>query len=424
MPSPGRLPSLAAGWSLSTPIVLIASSSAAAVALKSATASIPIVSVDGSDPVGNGLVQILSCPDGNITGISSLVRIRRQRDANSTGNRSYRFESAVLANPGNPPNRWTVAEEMPRAASCPGHGSASRVRRCTHPAHAPEPRTVRTSQGRRRRRARQHRGADRVVHAYGKSLRDLVRVRRSDLGRVPDVRGHPGSEDEVEAVLHAVLADDAVVIPFGGGTNIAGQPRGPAGETRPVVSIDLGGSTGCSTSTPSRGSPGCRPGCSDPPSRLQLAAQGLTLGHFPDSFAHSTLGGWIATRSSGMQSDKYGDIADITRGLRMVDARGTLVVRPVPSTSTGPSVREMVLGSEGRLGIITEATVQVHRYPRERTILAYFFPEWAAALAAMRDIAASDAAPSVTRCRTRTRRSSHSPRRRRRSRRTRESARR
>ena len=106
----------------------------------------------------------------------------------------------------------------------------------------------------------------------------------------------------------------------------------------------------------------------------QLAARGYTFGHFPDSFTHSTLGGWIATRSSGMQSDRYGDIADMTKGLRVVTPSGTLVTRPMPASSTGPSIREMVLGSEGRLGIITEATVQVRRIPDKRVILGYLFP--------------------------------------------------
>src|SRR6185437_6173824 len=99
-------------------------------------------------------------------------------------------------------------------------------------------------------------------------------------------------------------------------------------------------------------------GAFGPDIERQLNAQGWTMGHYPDSFTHSTLGGWIATRSSGMQSDAYGDIADIVRGLRAVTPAGQLVVKPIPVTSTGPSIREMLLGSEGRLGIITEATVQ------------------------------------------------------------------
>jgi alkyldihydroxyacetonephosphate synthase len=103
-----------------------------------------------------------------------------------------------------------------------------------------------------------------------------------------------------------------------------------------------------------------------------------------------------------MQSDKYGDIADIVRGLRVVrpsgpGRSGILVIRPIPSSSTGPSVREMIVGSEGRLGVITEATVQVHRTPARRDVYGYFFPNWEAGTAAMQEIAESDAHPSITR---------------------------
>lgn len=237
----------------------------------------------------------------------------------------------------------------------------------------------------------------RVVHAYGKSLRDLVRIRRGDLGRLPDAVVYPGDEAQVVAVLAAALANDAVVIPFGGGTNIAGSLEAPRDEVRPVLSVDLGRMRRVLDVDEAANLARIEAGALGPDLERQLNERGWTIGHFPDSFNHSTLGGWIATRSSGMQSDKYGDIADITRGLRVVAPGGTLVVRAVPSTSTGPSVREMVLGSEGRLGIITEATMQVHRLPAERTIIAYLFPGWTAGLAAMRDIAASDADVSVSR---------------------------
>lgn len=238
---------------------------------------------------------------------------------------------------------------------------------------------------------------DRVVHAFGKSLRDLVRVRRGDLARIPDVVVEPETEDEVVAVLLAALDHDAVVIPFGGGTNIVGSLEALADEQRTVVSVDLRRMNRVLEIDEVSQLARIQAGALGPDLEAQLNARGYTLGHFPDSFTHSTLGGWIATRSSGMQSDKYGDIADLTRAVRVVTPHGVLATRPVPSTSTGPSVREMVLGSEGRLGIITEATVHVHRVPEVRTILGYFFPNWRAALDAMRDIAASDASPSVTR---------------------------
>jgi alkyldihydroxyacetonephosphate synthase len=238
---------------------------------------------------------------------------------------------------------------------------------------------------------------DRVVHAYGKSLRDLVRIRNQDLGRLPDAVVYPGDEDAVRAVLAAALDANAVVIPFGGGTNISGSLEAPRDETRPVLSVDLGHLDRVLEIDADARLARIQAGALGPHLEEQLAAQGWTLGHFPDSFSHSTLGGWIATRSSGMQSDKYGDIAEITRAVRVVTPTGVLATRPVPSQSTGPSVREMVLGSEGRLGIITEATVQVHRVPEERVILGYFFPTWDDALAAMQEIAESEASPTVTR---------------------------
>ena len=238
---------------------------------------------------------------------------------------------------------------------------------------------------------------DRVVHGRGKSLRDLVLQRRGELGRLPDAVVRPGSEEEVAAVMAAALENDAVVIPFGGGTNIAGSLSPPDGEPRPVLSLDLGRLDRVLEIDAVSRLARVQAGVFGPALEAQLNTLGWTLGHFPDSFTHSTLGGWIATRSSGMQSDKYGDVADLTRGLRVVTPAGLLVVRPVPVASTGPSVREMILGSEGRLGVICEATVHVHRLPERRVILGYLLPDWERALAAMRAIAESEAAPSVTR---------------------------
>jgi len=238
---------------------------------------------------------------------------------------------------------------------------------------------------------------DRVVHARGKSLRDLIRQRRGDLGRVPDVVVRPGNEDEVTAVMHAALTADAVMIPFGGGSSISGSLEAPADEARPVISVDLVRMDKVIAIDGTSRLARVQAGVFGPHLEEQLGPQGYVFGHFPDSFTHSTLGGWIATRSSGMQSDRYGDIADLTKGLRVVTPSGTLVTRPLPSMSTGPSIREMVLGSEGRLGLITEATVHVRLIPERRQILGYLFPTFADGLAAMRDIAAGECSVSVTR---------------------------
>lgn len=238
---------------------------------------------------------------------------------------------------------------------------------------------------------------ERVVHAYGKSIRDLIRVRANQIERTPDVVVYPGNEDEVQKVVDLAVAADAVIIPFGGGSNIASSLEPRADESRVVLSLDMGRMRELIDIDEESGLARIQAGALGPDLEEQLGARGWTIGHFPDSFTHSSLGGWIATRSSGMQSDKYGDIADIVRGLHVVRPGGILVIRPIPSTSTGPSVREMILGSEGRLGIITEATVQVHRIPAKRDVYAYFFPNWEAGTAAMQEIAESDATPSITR---------------------------
>ncbi|HET9650011.1 MAG TPA: FAD-binding oxidoreductase [Microlunatus sp.] len=238
---------------------------------------------------------------------------------------------------------------------------------------------------------------DRIVHTYGKSLRDLVRLRANDIARLPDVVVYPADEAQVQQIVDAAVAADAVIIPFGGGSNIAGSLEAPADELRTVISLDMGRLNKLMEVDEESGLARIQAGALGPDIEEQLGRRGWTMGHFPDSFTHSTLGGWIATRSSGMQSDKYGDIADITRGLRVVLPGKVLVLRPLPSTSTGPSVREMILGSEGRLGVITEATVNVHRIPDNRVILGYLFPTWEAGLAAMQEISTSDAHPTVTR---------------------------
>ena len=160
----------------------------------------------------------------------------------------------------------------------------------------------------------------------------------------------PADEDEVQLIVDHAVAANAVLIPFGGGSNIAGSLEAAPEETRTIVSVDLGRLNRVVEIDAESGLARIQAGTLGPDIERQLGDQGWTLGHFPDSFTHSTLGGWVATRSSGMQSDKYGDIGDITRGLRVVMPGKVLVVRPLPSTSTGPSVREMILGSEGRLG--------------------------------------------------------------------------
>jgi alkyldihydroxyacetonephosphate synthase len=237
----------------------------------------------------------------------------------------------------------------------------------------------------------------RVVHTYGKSIRDLLRIRASLIKRAVDVVVYPATESDVQKIVDLAATKNVIIIPFGGGSNIAGSLEPIAGERRTVISLDLGLLSRVIDIDEGSGLARIEAGAQGPDIEEQLGARGWTMGHFPDSFTHSTLGGWVATRSSGMQSDKYGDIADIARGMRLVRPDGVTVIRALPSSSTGPSVREMILGSEGRLGVITEVTVNVHRIPEVREINGYLFPNWESGIQAMRAIAESDAHPIVTR---------------------------
>jgi alkyldihydroxyacetonephosphate synthase len=134
-----------------------------------------------------------------------------------------------------------------------------------------------------------------------------------------------------------------------------------------------------------------------PDLEAQLNASGVTLGHFPDSFLHSTLGGWIATRSAGMQSDKYGKIEDMVVALRMVTPEGVLATRTVPKSSNGIDVNHLCIGSEGTLGVITEATMRIHPRPESRLVPAFLFPDFEGGIQAMRECVRRECMPSMVR---------------------------
>lgn len=238
----------------------------------------------------------------------------------------------------------------------------------------------------------------RVVHSFGRSVTDLFRARTGDFARLVDAVVYPSTEEEVGQVLRLVLEKDLVLIPYGGGSCISGSVTPDVDEQRPILTMNLGRMRRILDIDETAGLARVEAGVYGPDLEEQLTAQGWTLGHFPDSFAYSTLGGWAATRSSGMQSDKYGDIADIVRGLRLVHPRGVLAVNALPGQSDGPSLREMVIGSEGRLGVITEVTVQVHRVAPVREVIAYMYPDWEHGIRGMHAIARStDVAPTFTR---------------------------
>lgn len=237
---------------------------------------------------------------------------------------------------------------------------------------------------------------ERVVHTYGKGFRDLFRLRRGIATGAPDLIVYPESERDVCVTLRAAIERDVVLIPFGGGSNIAGCLE-RADARRMCVSLDMRRMRRILAVDRRSFIARIEAGVFGPDLEEQLAAQGMTLGHFPDSFLHSTLGGWIATRSAGMQSDKYGKIEDMVIALRMVTPEGVLETRVVPKSSNGIDVNHLCIGSEGTLGIITEATMRVHALPELRQVRGYLFPEFEGGIEAMHECMRQECMPAMVR---------------------------
>ncbi|MGC1374199.1 MAG: FAD-binding oxidoreductase [Candidatus Sulfotelmatobacter sp.] len=237
---------------------------------------------------------------------------------------------------------------------------------------------------------------DRIVHAYGKGFRDLFRLRHGLAAGAPDLIIYPESEREICLTLRAAAERGVSVIPFGGGSNISGclerMDRG-----RMSVSLDMRRMRRVLDVDTRSFTARIEAGVFGPDLEAQLGAYGMTLGHFPDSFLHSTLGGWIATRSAGMQSDKYGKIEDMVIALRMVTPEGALATRAVPKSSNGIDVNHLCIGSEGTFGVITEATMRLHPRPERRLVPGYLFPEFDGGIEAVRECVRQECMPAMVR---------------------------
>ncbi|HEU4326345.1 MAG TPA: FAD-binding oxidoreductase [Roseiflexaceae bacterium] len=230
--------------------------------------------------------------------------------------------------------------------------------------------------------------AARVLHARGHSLPDWVALRSGRLGRLPDGVAFPRSAEEVRALLRYGTEAGARIIPYGGGTSVVGHLTPPPGDA-PVLTVSMARLSGLLRFDSASRLATFGAGVSGPDLEASLRARGHTLGHFPQSFERSTLGGWIATRSSGQQSLAYGRIEQLFAGGRLESPAGPLDLPPFPASAAGPDLRELVLGSEGRLGLLTEATVRITPLPQREQTLGVFFPDWERALAASRALAQS-----------------------------------
>jgi alkyldihydroxyacetonephosphate synthase len=228
----------------------------------------------------------------------------------------------------------------------------------------------------------------RLLHARGQSVPDWLAMRNGLLLAFPDGVACPETAAQVRELLSWAIHNQVCLIPYGGGTSVVGHVN-PLGDDRPVVTIDMSRMNGLleMDSTSMQATFGA--GINGPDLEAHLRAHGFTLGHYPQSFEYSTLGGWIATRSSGQQSLRYGRIEKLFAGGVMETPLGHLELPSFPASAAGPDLRELVLGSEGRLGIITQATVRLTTLPQKEDFHAVFFPDFEHGMAAVRQILAS-----------------------------------
>jgi alkyldihydroxyacetonephosphate synthase len=227
---------------------------------------------------------------------------------------------------------------------------------------------------------------DRLRHARGQSLPDWVALRYGRIPAFPDGVGYPTSSGEVAQLLSYAAQVEARVIPYGGGTSVVGHINPEPGD-QPVLTIDMRRMNRLLRLDSVSQLATFGAGVAGPELEAQLRARGFTLGHFPQSFEFSTLGGWIVTRSSGQQSLGYGRIENLFAGGTLLAPAGEMRLPPFPASAAGPDLRQLVLGSEGRLGILTDATVRISPLPEHEEFHAFFFPDFAGGLTATRRIA-------------------------------------
>ena len=241
--------------------------------------------------------------------------------------------------------------------------------------------------------------AVRARYARGQSLPDWIALRGGRVGAFPDGLAFPTDAGQVRDLIRYAVATGTQLIPYGGGTSVLGHVN-PLASDGPVLTVSLERLNALRHFDATSHLATFGAGITGPDLEAELRARGFTLGHFPQSFEFSTLGGWIATRSSGQQSLGYGRIERLFAGGRVESPAGTLGLPAIPASAAGPDLREMILGSEGRLGIITEATVRVAELPERERFHAVFFPDFERGLDAVRELVQSRVPLSMLRLST------------------------
>lgn len=227
---------------------------------------------------------------------------------------------------------------------------------------------------------------DRLMHACGQSLPDLMALRSGEINVFPDGVAFPETTQQVRELLDFASSANIDVIPYGGGTSVVGHIN-PLSSDKPVLTIDMGRMNKLMDFDPESQIATFGAGTPGPELEEQLKEKGYTLGHFPQSWELSTVGGWVASRSSGQQSLRYGRIEQMFAGGRIETPAGALDIPTIPASSAGPDIREMILGSEGRMGVLTEVKVRATPLAQQETFHVAFLPNWEAGVATVREMA-------------------------------------
>ncbi|MEE8346102.1 MAG: FAD-binding oxidoreductase [Dehalococcoidia bacterium] len=238
-------------------------------------------------------------------------------------------------------------------------------------------------------------GVERAVYSMGKGYKDLVRIRRGQVPNLTDAVARPQNEEQVMALVELASREGIAVIPFGGGTSVVGGVE-PAGQG-PALTLDLSALAGGVRIDSQSATATVAAGVMGPDLERHLNAAGFTLGHFPQSFEYSTVGGWIATRSAGQKSTLYGKIEGRVQALRLAYPGGILATPAVPAAAAGPDLVQLVAGSEGTLGVITQATLRLSPLPQHQDYRGYLFPGFTDGVAAARELVQAGLKPAVLR---------------------------
>lgn len=236
----------------------------------------------------------------------------------------------------------------------------------------------------------------RLRHARGQSLNDWIDMCDGLVNSFPDGVAYPENDADVRALIEFAQSGNVNLIPYGGGSSVVGHLT-PPGEGPPTLSVDLQRMNQLIHLSEENFEATFGAGVSGPQLEAQLKRHGFVLGHFPQSWEYSSLGGWIATRSVGQQSYHYGRIEPLFVKGHLETPAGPMDLPHFPKSAAGPDLRHLVLGSEARLGIITQATMRIRRLPEEEHFYAAFFPNFEIGLEAVRKIAQSELAVSMVR---------------------------